>query len=263
LPWSLRLVALHHDGDTATVVGLPLPHARFTIMNAPAAVAFAALCTLCHSAIATPAYQTVDVPGGTNTEIQAINDAELVAGDYTGGDGYRHGFLLSSDGTFTTFDPPGSVLTEMYGIDAAGDTVGGFRSPTVNSKDRCFIRTAAGVITTFDTRKGSTFICDASAINRTGYVAGLATRRDGRKGEAFLRGPSGHFKRFTIAAGTRATYVPPGGLNNTRTITGSTYDAGQEVGFVIARNGTVTTFSASGSKDTYVRGINEDGAIIG
>jgi hypothetical protein len=36
----------------------------------------------------------------------------------------NHGFLRSRDGTFTTFDPPGSTDTNPYGINSAGTIVG-------------------------------------------------------------------------------------------------------------------------------------------
>jgi hypothetical protein len=45
-------------------------------------------------------------------------------GVYNDADFANHGFLRSRDGTFTTFDPPGSTDTNPYGINSAGTIVG-------------------------------------------------------------------------------------------------------------------------------------------
>ena len=50
-----------------------------------------------------------------------INPEGTITGGYTDTSGAGHGFLRSPNGTFTTFDAPGSTgLTEPFGINDAG-----------------------------------------------------------------------------------------------------------------------------------------------
>jgi hypothetical protein len=49
-------------------------------MRANAAVVVAAFCALWQPALAKPTIQTVDVPGEADTQLEAINDAGVIAG---------------------------------------------------------------------------------------------------------------------------------------------------------------------------------------
>jgi hypothetical protein len=51
---------------------------------------------------------SIDVAGAQSTYATAINDAGLIAGDYTDVNNVFHGFVLFTDGTITTFDAPGA-----------------------------------------------------------------------------------------------------------------------------------------------------------
>ncbi len=59
------------------------------------------------------------------TEGRGINNSRTVAGDYVSSDGNLHGFFLSG-GTFTEYDVPGAVQTNLLGINNPGDFTGGF-----------------------------------------------------------------------------------------------------------------------------------------
>src|SRR5438132_10242632 len=59
------------------------------------------------------------------TEGRGINNSRTVAGDYVISDGTLHSFFLSG-GTFTEYDVPGSVQTNLLSINDAGDFTGGF-----------------------------------------------------------------------------------------------------------------------------------------
>lgn len=61
----------------------------------------------------------------------ATPDGGLIAGLWRDlGAGITHGFLLrTTDGVFTPFDPPGSVFTQAWGINASGDVVGLYDDP--------------------------------------------------------------------------------------------------------------------------------------
>src|SRR5215510_10313966 len=59
------------------------------------------------------------------TEGRGINNRGTVDGDYVGSDGFVHSFLLSG-GTFTEYDVPGTVQTNLLGINDSGDLTGAF-----------------------------------------------------------------------------------------------------------------------------------------
>src|SRR5947207_3532474 len=59
------------------------------------------------------------------TEGRGINNSRTVTGDYVISDGTLHSFFLSG-GTFTEYDVPGAVQTNLLSINDAGDFTGGF-----------------------------------------------------------------------------------------------------------------------------------------
>src|SRR6476619_1826047 len=59
------------------------------------------------------------------TEGRGINNSRTVVGDYATSDGNQHGFFLSG-GTFTEYDVPGAVTTDVLGINDPGDFTGTF-----------------------------------------------------------------------------------------------------------------------------------------
>jgi len=63
------------------------------------------------------------VPGAASTAAYGINDAGVVAGTYTDGQGSQHGFFGTLDGKYTTFDA-GTGGTSARAIDDRGVIVG-------------------------------------------------------------------------------------------------------------------------------------------
>jgi hypothetical protein len=59
------------------------------------------------------------------TEGRGINNSRTVNGDYLISDGTLHSFFLSG-GTFTEYDVPGALNTNLLGINNPGDFAGGF-----------------------------------------------------------------------------------------------------------------------------------------
>src|SRR5438067_13895759 len=81
-----------------------------------------AICTigLAGQAAAKATYVSFQVSGASATSPLAINAAGTVAGAYDDASTVSHGFQRTADGTITTFDPPGSQGTEVYGINKSG-----------------------------------------------------------------------------------------------------------------------------------------------
>src|SRR6478736_127604 len=79
------------------------------------------------------------------TEGRGINNSGTVVGDYAVSDGNNHGFFLSG-GTFTEFDIPGALRTDVFGINDAGDFTGTFSNDDVIGQ--AFI-SVGGTVTSF------------------------------------------------------------------------------------------------------------------
>src|SRR5215469_6029952 len=63
---------------------------------------------------------TFDVPGAAQgTFPNAINPAGAITGYYLDASSLNHSFLRDTDGTFTTFDPPGRIASEAISINPA------------------------------------------------------------------------------------------------------------------------------------------------
>src|SRR6478609_10704631 len=79
------------------------------------------------------------------TEGRGINNLGTVVGDYASPDANDHGFFLSG-GTFTQYDIPGALSTDVFGINDAGDFTGTFSNDDVIGQ--AFI-SVGGTITSF------------------------------------------------------------------------------------------------------------------
>src|SRR5215813_12851343 len=64
------------------------------------------------------------------TQGRGINNSGTVCGDYGTSDANSHGFFLSG-GTFTEYDVPGALSTDVLGINNAGDFAGDFSDDDV------------------------------------------------------------------------------------------------------------------------------------
>jgi hypothetical protein len=212
------------------------------------------------SAHAAASYVTFDVPGATTTYPICMNNNGDVAGIWGNG-GSAHGFLRTSDGTITTFDPPHSVDTRVTSINIKA-TVSGYYQ-TSDNVIHAFYRTTDGIVNTFDApgQNASTYL---AGINDGGQLTGLYFNSQVAN-NAYLTVPGGRFFSF---APPNATGTFPASLNNTGEVAGSyTANDGQGYhGFLLA-NGTVTTFDAPGSVGsslgTDASSINATGMITG
>ncbi len=211
---------------------------------------------------------TFDPPGsegsrfGPGTGVAAINGAGEITGAYEGKPNPEgripiHGFLRSRHGTFTTFDPPGSVGTFAASINAEGAITGGYSD---GQNIHGFLRARDGTITTFDV-PGPTSNPIPVGINRAGEIAGSYLDPTGNYSHGFLRARDGTFTKFDVPA---APETFPTGLNSKGEITGWYYDANfNGHGFLRAPDGTFTTFDPPGYTGTGPTGINSAGTITG
>jgi probable HAF family extracellular repeat protein len=129
---------------------------------------------------------TFSYPGAnvTNTYVLGQNESGAIVGSYkTTTEDEEHGFLRTAHGKFRRIDYPGSLQTEAFGINDAGDVVG--RYLDASGVNHGFLL-SDGDFTTFDAAGPNTF---AWGINSKGNIVGWAfpTASDGFVGFKLLK----------------------------------------------------------------------------
>src|SRR5258708_5451869 len=166
-----------------------------------------------HGVVRSPrgAIETFDAPGaGTGsgqgtyvTFTDGINPKGEIGGGYADASGGFHAFVRNSDGTFATFDPPGSVSTNNSGITPDG-TVTSFYFDA-SSELHGYIRAADGAFTFFDVAgagAGPNQGTEPLNINAGKDITGAYIDTNGVN-HGFLRLATGAITKFDVAsAGT-------------------------------------------------------------
>jgi uncharacterized membrane protein len=122
-------------------------------------------------------FTTIDVPGAVSTQLQGINDAGVVVGNYSNCSENSltclpHGFVYAG-GQFTTLDVPGATTTNAGGINNSGVIVGDYENCVTVSlcAGHGFIY-AGGIFTTIDVPGGIPGGTDIHGINNRGDIVG-------------------------------------------------------------------------------------------
>jgi hypothetical protein len=190
------------------------------------------------------------------TEGRGINNPGTVCGDYATSDGNNHGFFLSG-GTFTEYDIPGALSTDVFGINDAADFVG-----TVSFDDvtqQAFV-SVGGTLTSFSVPAATATL--AYQINNSeqlvvGYYidsSGIlhGYYRDANGALHFPIDPSGSVQTILF------------GDNNRNWVVGRYADAsGVTHGLFFVPPNKFFTFDYPGSTFTSLNGINDQGNICG
>src|SRR5246127_1552670 len=190
------------------------------------------------------------------TEARGINNPGTVCGDYATADGNNHGFFLSG-GTFTQYDIPGALSTDVFGINNAGDFAG-----TVSFDDvtqQAFV-SVHGTVTSFSVPAATATL--AYQINNSKQlVVGYYTDSSGI--------PHGYYRDANGAL--HFPIDPPGsvttilfGDNNRNWVVGRYVDSsGVTHGLFFVPPNKFFTFDYPGSTFTSLNGINAQGFICG
>ena len=208
--------------------------------------------------------RSISFPGDPRfTQLLGINDHGIIAG-YHGDENTEmtpnQGFTLKIDDNkprFTDENFPGSVQTQVIGIDHAGDTVGfyidtagathGFLKP--NDKDAITIDMPG---TTFNQLLG---------INNKGQDAGYFQDAAGLQ-HAYVRKKDGSFLVLALPQpSSQAT-----GVNDKGTVVGFLQTSPTDTkskGFILEKNGKLTELQAPGSSFTQALGVNNSDDVVG
>ena len=190
------------------------------------------------------------------TEGRGINNPRTVVGDYVISDGTVHSFLLSG-GTFTEYDLPGALQTNLLGINEPGDLTGTFDPG--NGIFQAFID-RGGTITSYSV-PGALLTLAYEINNSKKLTVGYFVDASGiLHGQYRDRNGALHFP-----------IDPPGsvgtvlfGLNNKNLVVGRYADSsGVTHGLFFVPPDSFFTFDYPGSAFTSLNGISSQGNITG
>jgi uncharacterized membrane protein len=192
------------------------------------------------------------------TEGRGINNSRTVAGDYVISDGTLHSFFLSG-GTFTEYDVPGAVQTNLLSINDPGDFTGGF-DPDGSGIFQGFV-SVGGTLATFSVpgAAGGTFAYEINNNKRlvVGYFVDAAGILHG-----YYRDANGALHFPIDPSGSIGTVLF--GLNNRNWVVGRYGDSsGAAHGLFFVPPNSFFTFDYPGSTFTSLNGINAQGVICG
>ena len=189
------------------------------------------------------------------TEGRGINNSRTVAGDYVISDGTLHSFFLSG-GTFTEYDVPGAVQTNLLSINDPGDFTGGFDDGSGIFQG--FV-SVDGILTSFSVPGAAgTFayeINNSEELTVGYYIAGVILH-------GYYRDSSGTLHFPIDPSGSTTTVLF--GLNDRNWVVGRYADSGGAThGLIFIPPNQFATFDYPGSTFTSLNGINDKGVICG
>ena len=189
------------------------------------------------------------------TEGRGINNSRTVAGDYVISDGTLHSFFLSG-GTFTEYDVPNTVQTNLLSINDVDDFTGGF-DPDGSGIFQGFI-SIDGNLTSFSVPGAAgTF---AYEINNSEELT-VGYYIDGVILHGYYRDSSGTLHFPIDPTGSTATVLF--GLNDRNWVVGRYASSGVTHGLFFIPPNQFSTFDYPGSTFTSLNGINDKGVICG
>jgi len=191
------------------------------------------------------------------TEGRGINNSRTIAGDYVISDGTLHSFFLSGS-TFTEYDVPGTVQTNLLSINEPGDFTGGF-DPDGSGVFQAFV-SRGGTITSWSVPDAlSTFAYEINNNKKlvVGYFIDAAGILHG-----YYRDAHGALHFPIDPSGSTATVLF--GLNNRDWVVGRYADSlGATHGLFFVPPDRFFTFDYPGSTFTSLNGISSQGIICG
>ncbi|HTW28546.1 MAG TPA: PEP-CTERM sorting domain-containing protein [Acetobacteraceae bacterium] len=200
-------------------------------------------------------FQSVTYPGETAlTNLLGINNAGTIVGFH--GAVTNQGFVLNPPNNFVPQNFPGASMTQVVGINAAGDTAG-------------FYVDAAGVTHGFTDVGGKFTTVDAPntafnqllGINNAGVEVGYSSLDPaGMVNQLAYSTSGGIFDYINLPANVNSQATA---INNNGTIVGFYMPTADTSDGFLDTNGQVTTINVPGSTFTQALGINDLNQIVG
>ena len=194
---------------------------------------------------------------GNVTHGRDINNARTVCGEYIGSDGNDHSYFLSG-GTFTEYNVPGAIGTDVLGINDAGDFAGGF-DPDGSGIFQAFF-SVGGTLTSFSVPDAtSTYAADIN--NSKQLMVGYYFDSSGIV-HGYYRDANGALHFPIDPPGSTGTILF--GLNDLNWVVGRYPDASGAIhGLFFLPPNSFFTWDYPGSTVTSLNGINDARIICG
>src|SRR5882672_9094715 len=190
------------------------------------------------------------------TEGRGINNSRTVAGDYVISDGTAHSFFLSGS-TFTEYNVPGAVQTDLLSINDAGDFTGGLDDGS--GIFQAFVG-RGGTITSFSV-PGALLTLAYEINNNKKLVVGYFIDAAGIL-HGYYRDANGALHFPIDPTGSTGTVLF--GLNDENWVVGRYGDSsGATHGLFFVPPNQFSTFDFPGSTFTSLNGISSQGNICG
>jgi len=205
------------------------------------------------SVSATYEYASISFPGASVTNVNGINNANVIVGSYFDSRDFVHGFVYRA-GKYTAVNFPGSTMTEVLGVNDYGDIVGMYQLPgTLNFHG--FLRHGNEFASIDDpAAKIGTM---AFGIDNAGTIVGSY---DNAHGFIYENGKFRTLDAPQLAGEPHQTQL--NGTNNLGWIVGQVFTAGIWRGFWI-ESGKLHYVEAAGSTDSEATGIDGHGDVVG
>ena len=190
------------------------------------------------------------------TEGRGINNLRTVVGDYASSDGNQHGFFLSG-GTFTEYDVPGALSTDVLGINNPGNFSGDISNDDLTIQAYISV---GGTITSFSV-PGAVATLAYQLNNSNKLVVGYYVDASGIL-HGYYRDANGALHFPIDPSGSVGTVLF--GDNDRNWVVGRYADAsGVTHGVFFTAPNNFFTFDYPGSTFTSLNGINDQGFICG
>jgi uncharacterized membrane protein len=198
-------------------------------------------------------YASLKFPNAPVTNVNGINNSNVIVGSYYDSQYFVHGFIYRA-GKFASVNFPGATMTEVLGINDYSDIVGTYQMPgTLNFHG--FLR-HNGVFTKINDPSAAIGTM-AYGINNSGTIVGTF---DNDQGFVYESGTYRTLNAPQLAGETHQTQL--NGISNLGVIVGQVFTGGIWRGFWIASN-QIHYVEAAGSVDSQANGINGRGDVVG
>jgi len=198
----------------------------------------------------------IDPPGAIATSSIAINDRDVVAGDYTDEMVVTRVFIRTPKGSLKTFRVINETDTRVTALNNEGAIAGTYTNRSGNFEG--FVRDAAGKVETFKITGLKSKDTQVVAMNDSGTIVG---RWNSFPQHGFIRSADGTLTKFD-APGALETF--PASINADGDVAGSYSDGHQNGhGFVRSADGAFTSFDAVQDSATTAECIDDSGNVYG
>ncbi|MBO0732145.1 MAG: hypothetical protein J2P57_22985 [Acidimicrobiaceae bacterium] len=208
-------------------------------------------------------FQTLDNPADpTFNQLLGINDHGTIAGYFGSGADAAHpnkGYLLPAPyNAYTNENFPGSVQTQVTGLNNEGDNVGFYADA---AGDNFGFALHNGLFTVYqDPNTGAGTVNQLLGVNDRGNAVGFYTDAAGINHGYEVNLESGRFTEINVPNGSNTV---ASGINDEGDITGFSTDANQNVFGWVLHDGRFSTFEFQGSTNTTPLGINAFDEVVG